>query len=192
MNQPISLAGTPAASPLGYYSWVFAHLARDPVYILIIIYIFLPYLSNTVIGDPVRGQATIGYVQSLSAWLVALTIPFLGAIADKDGRRKPWVIGTAIAISLASIGLWWVTPQQGLDGVTLGLVLLFVIYTAFPVSEVFHNAMLASIVPANKAGLISGLGFSSGNMSGLVLMLFVLFAFKICLIQKLFDVTLAF
>ena len=177
MNQPISLAGTPAASPLGYYSWVFAHLARDPVYILIIIYIFLPYLSNTVIGDPVRGQATIGYVQSLSAWLVALTIPFLGAIADKDGRRKPWVIGTAIAISLASIGLWWVTPQQGLDGVTLGLVLLFVIYTAFPVSEVFHNAMLPSIVPANKAGLISGLGFSSGNMSGLVLMLFVLFAF---------------
>ena len=177
MNQPISLAGTPAASPLGYYSWVFAHLARDPVYILIIIYIFLPYLSNSVIGDPVRGQATIGYVQSFSAWLVALTIPFLGAIADKDGRRKPWVIGTVLAISLASIGLWWVTPQQGLDGVTLGLVLLFVIYTAFPVSEVFHNAMLPSIVPANKAGLISGLGFSSGNMSGLVLMLFVLFAF---------------
>ena len=133
MNQPISLAGTPAASPLGYYSWVFAHLARDPVYILIIIYIFLPYLSNTVIGDPVRGQATIGYVQSFSAWLVALTIPFLGAIADKDGRRKPWVIGTAIAISLASIGLWWVTPQQGLDGVTLGLVLLFVIY-----DDLFH------------------------------------------------------
>ena len=177
MNQPISLAGTPAASPLGYYSWVFAHLARDPVYILIIIYIFLPYLSNTVIGDPVRGQASIGYVQSFSAWLVALTIPFLGAIADKDGRRKPWVLGTVLVMAIASIGLWWVTPQQESQGALLGLALLFMIYTAFPISEVFHNAMLPAIVPANKGGLISGLGFSSGNMSGLVLMLFVLFAF---------------
>ena len=136
MNQPISLAGTPAASPLGYYSWVFAHLARDPVYILIIIYIFLPYLSNTVIGDPVKGQATIGYVQSLSAWLVALTIPFLGAIADKDGRRKPWVLGTVLVMAVASIGLWWVTPLPGSQGALLGLVLLFMIYTAFPISEV--------------------------------------------------------
>ena len=95
-----------------------------------------------------RGQATIGYVQSLSAWLVALTIPFLGAIADKDGRRKPWVIGTV----LAHVGrVYWALvgdSPAGLRWSTLGLVLLFVIYTAFPVSEVFHNAMLPAIVPA--------------------------------------------
>ena len=66
----------------------------------------------------------------LGSWL--LTIPFLGAIADKDGRRKPWVLGTAI-MSVASIGLLlgdspagipWSIPRAG--------SLLFMIYTAFP------------------------------------------------------------
>ena len=177
MNQPISLAGTPAASPLGYYSWAFGQMARDPAYILIIIYIFLPYFSNTVIGDPVKGQAWIGYLQGASGILVAMTIPFLGAIADKDGRRKPWVMGSVLAIALATGSLWWITPESGSFSIFFGMFLFFVIYSAFPITEAFHNAMLSSIVPANKAGLISGLGYSSGNMSGLILMLFVLFAF---------------
>jgi UMF1 family MFS transporter len=47
----------------------------------------------------------------------------------------------------------------------------------FTVSEVFHNAMLPSIAPTNRVGLISGLAFSLGNVGGLLLMLFVLLAF---------------
>ena len=58
----VSLAGTPAASPLGYFSWTFGQAARDPYYIMVIIYIFYPYFSNTVVGDPVKGQALIGYI----------------------------------------------------------------------------------------------------------------------------------
>ena len=48
MNQPLSLAGTPAASPLGYYSWAFGQAARDPFYIMVVIYIFFPYFSSVV------------------------------------------------------------------------------------------------------------------------------------------------
>ena len=40
MQQPLSLAGTPAASPLGYFSWAFGQAARDPFYIMVVIYIF--------------------------------------------------------------------------------------------------------------------------------------------------------
>ena len=42
MSQILSLAGTPAASPLGYYSWAFGQAARDPFYIMVVIYIFFP------------------------------------------------------------------------------------------------------------------------------------------------------
>ena len=70
MHQPLSLAGTPAASPLGYYSWAFGQAARDPFYIMVVIYIFFPYFSSVVVGDPDRGQspragmgtATVGVV----------------------------------------------------------------------------------------------------------------------------------
>lgn len=173
----VSLAGTPAASPLGYFSWTFGQAARDPYYIMVIIYIFYPYFSNTVVGDPIKGQALIGYITAAAGLLLALTAPFLGAIADKDGRRKPWLVGTITVMTLGAFCLWFVKPEgQGLSlGVTIAV--LFVIKICFTISEVFHNAMLPTIAPANRIGLISGLAFSLGNVGGLLLMLFVLLAF---------------
>lgn len=174
----LSLAGTPAAKPLGYFSWTFGQAARDPYYIMVIIYIFYPYFSNTVVGDPVKGQALIGYITAAAGFLLALTAPFLGAIADKDGRRKPWILSTVALMTLGAMCLWFVEPDnQGLSlGVTLAI--LFTIKVCFTVSEVFHNAMLPSIAPVNRVGLISGMAFSLGNTGGLLLMLFVLLAFS--------------
>ena len=125
-----------------------------------------------------EGQALIGYITATAGFVLALTAPFLGAIADKDGRRKPWLIGTVGAMSLGALCLWFVEPA-GQGGLSLGLTLaiLFLIKICFTVSEVFHNAMLPSIAPINRVGLISGMAFSLGNVGGLLLMLFVLLAF---------------
>ena len=82
LKPALSLAGTPAASPLGYYSWTFGQAARDPLYIMVIIYIFFPYFSNVVVGDPVRGQTIIGYLNTGAGFFMAMTIPVIGAIAD--------------------------------------------------------------------------------------------------------------
>jgi UMF1 family MFS transporter len=175
---PISLAGTPAASPLGYFSWTFGQGARDPYYIMVIIYIFFPYFSNTVVGDPVQGQTLIGYLNAAGGLILAVTAPFLGAIADKNGRRKPWVAGTVVAMSVGAVCLWYVLPDGSGLSIYGTLGLLLAINTAFAISEVFHNAMLPSIAPANRVGVISGMAFALGNVGGLSLMLFVLFAFS--------------
>jgi len=176
---PVSLAGTPAASPLGYFSWTFGQAARDPYYIMVIIYVFYPYFSNTVVGDPVKGQALIGYITAGAGFVLALTAPFLGAIADKDGRRKPWVVGTVLVMTIGAFSLWFIKPEG--QGLSLGvsLAILFAIKICFTISEVFHNAMLPSIAPVNRVGVISGLAFSLGNVGGLILMLFVLIAFSL-------------
>jgi UMF1 family MFS transporter len=175
----LSLAGTPAASPLGYLSWTFGQGARDPYYIMVIIYVFYPYFSNTVVGDPVKGQALIGYITAGAGFVLALTAPFLGAIADKDGRRKPWVVGTVLVMTMGAFSLWFIQPEG--QGLSLGvsLAILFAIKICFTISEVFHNAMLPSIAPVNRVGVISGLAFSLGNVGGLILMLFVLIAFSL-------------
>ena len=173
----LSLAGTKAASPLGYYSWTFGQGARDPYYIMVVIYIFYPYFSNQVVGDPVRGQAMIGYLTAVAGFILAMTAPFLGAIADKDGRRKPWVFGCVLVMVIGAFLLWYVKPGGAGLGIGLSLLVLLLVKVAFTTSEVFHNAMLPSIAPVNKVGVISGLAFSIGNVGGLSLMLFVLFAF---------------
>ncbi len=174
----VSLAGTPAASPLGYFSWTFGQGARDPYYILVIIYIFYPYFSNTVVGDPVRGQSLIGYITAAAGFVLAITAPFLGAIADKDGRRKPWLVGTVAVMTLGALSLWFVEPEERGMSLAMAVAILFIIKICFTVSEVFHNAMLPSIAPVTRVGLISGLAFSLGNVGGLLLMLFVLLAFS--------------
>ena len=84
------------ASTPGQVSWALFEWARNPYYILIVIYIFGPYFTNQVIADPVRGQAIWGYINGFAGAVTAALAPFLGAIADKVGRRKPW-IGAFIA-----------------------------------------------------------------------------------------------
>ena len=177
MNTPLSLAGTPAASPLGYYSWTFGQFARDPYYIMVVIYLFFPYFSNVVVGDPVRGQSLIGYLNATAGVILAITAPFLGAIADKNGRRKPWVGATVLFMAMGACLLWFVEPAGAGLGVPLTLGLLLAISVAFAISEVFHNAMLPSVAPVDRLGRVSGVAFALGNVGGLGLMLFVLFAF---------------
>ena len=180
MNQTtLSLAGTPAAGPLGYYSWTFGQCARDPYYIMVVIYIFMPYFSNVVVGDPVRGQSLIGYVTATVGVILALTAPFLGAIADKNGRRKPWIASAVGLVALGCMSLWWVYPDASGLGIWGAFAVLVAIKVAFTTSEVFHNAMLPSVAPVEKVGTVSGIAFAIGNVGGLLCMLFVLFAFAL-------------
>ena len=44
-----------------------------------------------MVGDPVKGQAAWAFTQSTSGILIALLSPFLGAMADAGGRRKPYI-----------------------------------------------------------------------------------------------------
>lgn len=175
----LSLAGTPAASPLGYFSWTFGQAARDPYYFLVVVYVFYPYFSNTVVGDPVRGQSLIGYITAAAGFLIVFTAPFLGAIADKNGRRKPWIAGTMAVMAIGGLCLWFVQPGGIGLSLATAIAVLFVINLCFTAAEIFHNAMLPSIAPVNRLGLISGLAFSLGNLGSLLLMLFVLIAFSL-------------
>lgn len=178
-HTPLSLAGTPAASPLGYYSWTFGQAARDPLYIMVIIYIFFPYFSNVVVGDPVKGQTLIGYLNASAGFFMALTIPFMGAIADKIGKRKPWLLTSHLVLGIAAVCLWWILPGGEGLGVNLGFYLLLLLLIAFGYAEVFHNAMLPSVTPVDKAGFVSGLAFSLGNGVAIGLLIFVLFALSL-------------
>lgn len=178
-GRPTTLAGTVAASPLGSFSWSLAQGARDPYYILVVIYIFYPYFSNVVVGDPVRGQSLLGYTNAIAGFLLALTAPLLGAIADKNGRRKPWVAATVAIMAVGAIALWWVLPGGAGIGIPATLALIILINLVFTTSEVFHNAMLPSVAPASQVGAVSGLAYALGNVGGVLLMVLVLLAFAL-------------
>ena len=171
---PASHAGT-----LGQLSWALFEWARNPYYILIVIYIFGPYFTAEVIGDPIRGQEIWGYINGFAGAVTACLAPILGAIADKVGRRKPW-IGAFVGLMVPAILLLWLAvPGDATVGIVAIAVALAVAGTGFAFTEVFHNAMLPSVVPYHRLGTVSGWGLALGNGGALFLLAALLYAFAL-------------
>ena len=91
-----------AASSLGRASWVLFEWGRNPYVLVITIYIYATYFSRDIVGDPVRGQALWAEIQGYAGLGVAVLAPFLGAIADAGGRRKPWIFVFSIMLALST------------------------------------------------------------------------------------------
>ena len=170
-----SSTGHAIASPLGQISWAMFDFGRQPYILLITIYIFAPYFSNVLVADPVRGQALWGDIQGYSGIVIALLAPFIGAIADAGGRRKPGIAFFAATIAIPAAFLWYAMPG-GLSLFAVG-ALIAVSNVSYEFSSVFINAMLPSIVPHERVGALSGLSYALGNVSGLLLMIFMLVYF---------------
>jgi UMF1 family MFS transporter len=172
----LSTTGDKPANLRGQLSWALFEFARSPYISLVYVFVFPPYFANVVIGDAVRGQEAWSLANTIVGICVALLAPLLGAISDRTGPRKPWLAGVALIMSASCIALWFAMPgAQG--GLPVGAILLLVIIlaTCFQFTEVFHNAMLASIARADRVGGLSGLGIATGNLGTLSAMIVMLF-----------------
>lgn len=141
--------------------------ANQPFFTLITTFIFAPYFTAHMVGDPVAGQVLWGYGQAAAGALIALLAPVLGAIADVGGRRKPWIAFFQVLTVLGCIGLWWAYPgRPDLALYTLAALILATVGAEF--SIVFNNSMLPSLVRPERLGWLSGLGWAAGYAGGLV------------------------
>ncbi|HEY4264457.1 MAG TPA: MFS transporter [Micropepsaceae bacterium] len=158
----------------GRIGWVLFEWARNPYVLVITVYVYATYFTRDIVGDPVRGQALWAEIQGYAGLAVAALAPFLGAIADAGGRRKPWVASFAILLGLCTAGLWFGKP--GGEGIGLAGIgaLIGLANLSYDGSMVFHGAMLPSLVPQMRIGRWSGLGYALGNLAGIVLLVFVL------------------
>jgi len=162
---------------LGRVSWVLFEWARNPYVLVITVYVYATYFTRDVVGDPVRGQALWAAIQGYAGLAVALLAPFLGAIADAGGRRKSWVAFFTVLLGLSTALLWFGEPAGrglGLFGIGAVIALSNLSYDG---SLVFHGAMLPAVVPRERIGSWSGLGYGLGNLAGIVLLAFILVFF---------------
>jgi UMF1 family MFS transporter len=175
----LSATGHRAASPAGQLSWAMFEWARNPYVLLVTIYLFAPYFSRFVVGDVVRGQALWGAVAAAGGLMVAALAPFLGAIADAGGRRKPWIGFYVVILATACFLMWFAKPHS--TGWALFFVGALVACgnVSFEFSAVFHNSLLPTISqPRNIAGL-SGLGLALTNAAGVLLLMIMLVCFAL-------------
>ena len=124
---------------------------------------FKQYLSAGV--DTAVSTARLGLANSISAIVIALSAPFLGAIADRGTSRKRFLMFFAImgitatsAMSLASQGSW-----------VIAVWLYLFASIGFSGGNVFYDSLLPGVAPENREHFVSSLGFALGYLGGLSL-----------------------
>lgn len=165
--------------PLGAVSWSLFEAGRNPFVMLVTIYVFMPYFSTIMVGDPIKGQALVAAYGQWAGWIVALTAPLLGASIDRIGPRKPLLLVSTAVMAALMISLWWARPDGSGLGITGVVVAAVVINVLFGYTEVLHNAMLAQAAGQRLAHKASGLGLALSNAISVMVLIFVLWAFAL-------------
>ncbi len=174
----ISAEGGRAASRLGQFSWALFEGARDPN-VLFQIYIISPFFATVMMRDPIRGQELWGNISAWAGYITAVLAPFLGAIADKGGPRKPWLAAFALLMVFTFGGTWIGVPNSSESIIFIFSAMFVLNNVVFEFSNVFQGAMLPSVAPQSRIGGLSGLAFALGNGSSLILLVFFLVAFML-------------
>ena len=152
-------------------AWALFDFANSVYPAVITTTVFSIYYVGTVVGNETgQGNWWWGLCVSVSALIVAVSSPLLGAIADRGGARKKFMLAyTAVCL----IGVLLMT-LLGPGMVIAGLVIFVIANVGFESALVFYNAYLPDIAPREKQGWVSGLGFGVGYLGSALGLIMVL------------------
>ncbi|NMM43823.1 MFS transporter [Rhodospirillaceae bacterium KN72] len=145
--------------------WCLYDWANSAFPTLISTFVFATYFTRGIAETPEKGAADWGYAMSLAALIIAVAGPVLGAISDRAGRRKPWLLILTLIGGVSTMALW--TAEADSSFVFQSLVLVVIGTVCFELGMVFYNAMLPDVAPAHMTGRISGWGWGLGYAGGL-------------------------
>lgn len=154
--------------------WCFYDWAISAYNTVIGTFVFSVYFTKAVAASEVEGTAGWGRALAVAGLLVAVLSPVLGAVADRGGRRKPWLALFTVLTVAASAALWFVKPDPGFVPLALAAVVVGTLF--FELATVFYNAMLTDLAPEDRIGRVSGWGWGLGYIGGLSALVVCLFA----------------
>lgn len=153
------------------WGWALYDFANSPFTTLVVTFIYATYFARVI--APEHGDAMWARAVSISAIIVAVLAPLLGAVADRRGRRKPLLLFFTVVCIAGSALLF--LPGKG--DVLFALTVFVVANVAFEMGHVFYNAFLPDLAPAEKLGRVSGFGWALGYLGGLLALIFCYLAF---------------
>ena len=162
--------GRAAAAPaekLALFGWVLFDWATQPFYTLVVTFLFAPYFVNGFMDDPARGSSLWAYATGIAELIAAALAPVFGAIADAGTPRKPWIAAFSVLLFVGLCGLWFAIPGE--IELAPRVLLSFGLATiGAELATVFTNAMMPSLIGNHRLGTLSGIGWATGYVGGLV------------------------
>ena len=155
------------------WGWALYDFGNSAYTTLIVTFIYSVFFTQVIADDPIIGTTQWANAVTLAAILVALSSPFLGAIADGGGHRRAFLVTSTLVCIVTVSLMYFAGPGQ----VLLALTLFVVSDVAYELCGVFYNSYLPDISPPEKIGRISGYGWALGYLGGFLAMVIALVGF---------------
>ena len=160
-------------NPKAVWGWALYDFANSAYTTLIVTFIYAVLFTQAIATDGITGTAQWANAVAVTAIVVALSSPFLGALADGGGHRKAFLATSTLVCIVGIALLYFARPGQ----VMLALTLFVISNVAYELCGVFYNSYLPDISPPEKIGRISGYGWALGYLGGLLAMVIALAGF---------------
>ncbi len=117
----------------------------------------------------------LGLANSIASLIVVVLAPVLGAIGDRGGARKKFLLFFAAMGVVMTGSLFFVTQGHW----QLAALVYVVGIIGFSGGNVFYDSLLVSVAPKRREDMVSALGFGLGYLGG-----GLLFAFNVIMTLK--------
>ena len=135
-------------------------------------FVFTVYLTSKAFGGEDEASAVLGSALAVAGAAIALLAPVTGQRSDTGGRRKLWLGVNTAAVAVLTGLCFFVFPRP--EFLLLGVTLIALGNIFFEFAGVNYNAMLVQVSTPANIGKISGFGWASGYVGGIVALLIVL------------------
>ena len=152
-------------------AWSMYDFANQPFTNLVLTFIYGTFFTTVIASNEIVGTQQWSHAISITAIVVALLSPFMGALADKGGYRKMFMFFFTWLTIIATTVLYFVLPGQ----VIRALFWFVLANIGFEMGSVFCNAYLPDISHSKNIGRISGYGWSLGYVGGLLSLALAMF-----------------
>jgi len=168
-NEEIEVETTTSKRNVFFWSmYDLANTIYSMVIVSLIINRYVLVIGQVEYGMSYGGVSFLyGVVALVMQLAIAICIPFLGALSDNVGKRKPFII------SLTGIILLFASLIGFFHDLTIVLLLFVIANVAYQFSLMFYDAMLPFIAKREDLGKVAGFGVAWGYF-GTILSLFIM------------------
>lgn len=146
------------------FAWAMYDFANSGYTTVVLTAVFSAYFVGAVAGG--APWATLAWTAglSLSHAIVMLSMPVIGAWADRHAAKKRLLVVSTVGCVLTTAAL----SQVGPGAVALGLVLIVLSNVFFAWGESLAAAFLPELARPEALGRVSGWGWSFGYLGGML------------------------
>ena len=146
------------------FGWAMYDFANSGYTTVVLTAVFNAYFVGVVAAN--AAWATLAWTSALAASsaLVMLTMPAIGAYADRHGRKKVLLMISTVGCVLATAALAFVGPGS----VALAVVAIILSNLFYAYGETLNGAFLPELAQREAMGQVSGWGWSFGYFGGML------------------------